>query len=228
MSPDTSPSSPPENALSATVERRLAIPVLVSALVSVPAMFLDMWGQGAWASLGRAVGWIAGIMLWIEWALLFVLADNRRAWLRRNWWLTVVAGVTVPAVVFAIGPSQVLRLVHLVGTLRLLRVTRIIQAGGMMRERLRLKGPWGTAVVVVSTGLAAVFVTAVLSDPTSATRQLLEGTIEQYGWWPTALAGALTLGAGTVVVRNRWRHVRDLRREKRDSGSSPEGSHSSP
>ncbi|WP_198659034.1 metal-sensitive transcriptional repressor family protein [Nocardiopsis sp. FIRDI 009] len=212
MSPTTpSPSDPQENSRSREIERRLAVPVLVSALVSVPAVFLDLWGSGAWSTVGGAVTRLAGLLLWVEWAVLFASAENRRAWLRRHLWMTVVAAVTVPAVLFALGPAQVLRLLRIVGTLHLLRVTRIVQAGGMLRRRMGLTGRWGTAVTVTTTLLAAVFVTAILADPGSASRRVLDDTIDAYGWWPTAAAIALALGATAVVVLHRWARLRDLR-----------------
>ncbi|MGW5878196.1 hypothetical protein ACWFMI_16785 [Nocardiopsis terrae] len=42
---------------------------------------------------------------------------------------------TLPAVVFALGPAQVLRLVRIAGTLRLVRVSRIVEAGGALHRR---------------------------------------------------------------------------------------------
>ncbi|MCY9784912.1 hypothetical protein KIK06_13525 [Nocardiopsis sp. EMB25] len=81
------------------------MPVLVSALASVPAVFLGPWV----VEPGRpSVVWSRGSpgsCLWVGWAVLFALAENRRAWLREHPWMTVIAAATVPAVLFALGPG---------------------------------------------------------------------------------------------------------------------------
>ncbi len=85
------------------------MPVLVSALASVPAVFLGPWV----VEPGRpSVVWSRGSpgsCLWVGWAVLFALAENRRAWLREHPWMTVIAAATVPAVLFALGPALVPR-----------------------------------------------------------------------------------------------------------------------
>ncbi|WP_304451182.1 metal-sensitive transcriptional repressor family protein [Nocardiopsis sp. YSL2] len=210
MSPEQS-RPPAPNRRSTALERRLAVPVLVAAVVSVPALFLGVWGEGIWATAGDRINWAAGIVLWAEWIMLIALADNKREWLRTHWWATVVAAVTVPAVLLALGPAQVLRLVRVFGTLPLLRVTRIIEAGGVLRRRMGLTGRLGRMVAATTTLLAAVFVTAVLADPASAGRGYAEEAIALLEPWPTALAVGLTAAATAVVLAYRWRRVRAAR-----------------
>ncbi|WP_376769802.1 metal-sensitive transcriptional repressor family protein [Nocardiopsis aegyptia] len=179
--------------------------------MSVPALFLGVWGEGAWATVGDRINWAAGIVLWGEWIMLIALADNKREWLRTHWWATVIAAVTVPAVLFALGPAQVLRMVRAFGALPLLRVTRIIEAGGILRRRMGLTGRIGRAVAAATTLLAAAFVTAVLADPSSASRGYVERAVALLGPWPTALAVAVTVAATAVVLCYRWRRVRAVR-----------------
>lgn len=207
--------SPEENSYSHALERRLAVPVLVSAVVSVPAVFLSMWAEGSWAAIGQWANWLAGLFLWVEWILLIALAENKRAWLRTHKWVTFVAAATLPAVIFTLGPAQVLRLVQVAGTLRLMRVTRIVEAGGVLRRRMALSARWGTAVVIATTALSAVFVAAVLADPASSSRQYALAALEHLGAWPllTALAATIAVGATTIVVYRRWQRVRDTRTE---------------
>ncbi|KOX23875.1 hypothetical protein [Nocardiopsis sp. NRRL B-16309] len=211
MSPEEQSRPPASNLRSTALERRLAVPVLLAAVVSVPALFLGVWGEGFWATAGDRINWAAGIVLWGEWILLIALADNKRAWLRTHWWATVIAAVTVPAVIFALGPAQILRLVRAFGALPLLRVTRIIEAGGVLRRRMGLTGRLGRAVAAATTLLAAVFVTAVMADPASASRGYVEEAIAFLGPWPTALAVAVTAAATAVVLGYRWRRVRAVR-----------------
>ncbi|WP_017581549.1 hypothetical protein [Nocardiopsis valliformis] len=227
MSPELPPvaeapeDGPAENSRARTLERRLALPVLICAVVSVPAVFLGMWGDGWWAEFGHRVNWLAGLVLWVEWILLIALAENKLGWLRTHKWSTFVAAVTLPAVFFALGPTQVLRLLRVAGTLRLLRVTRIIEAGGVLRRRMGMTGRGGTVVAVATTVLSAVFVTAVLADPTSTSRRYAESLLESVGVWPVALAAVLLSGATAVVVVHRWRRARAL---LRGSGPGPEAS----
>jgi hypothetical protein len=224
MSPEELPRPPARNRRSSALERRLAVPVLVAAAVSVPALFLDVWGEGVWARAGSGVHWAAGVVLWGEWIMLIALADHKREWLRTHWWATVVAAVTVPAVLFAVGPAQVLRLVRVFGALPLLRVTRIIEAGGILRRRMGLTGPLGRAVAAATTLLAAVFVTAVLADPASSSRAHVERAVAWLGPWPTALAVAVTVTATGVVLHYRRRRVRVTRARtgpRQPSQSSP-------
>lgn len=201
---------PAENSHARALERRLALPVLVCAVVSVPAVFLGMWGEGWWAEFGHRVNWLAGLVLWAEWILLIALAENKLGWLRTHKWSTFVAAVTLPAVVFALGPAQVLRILRTAGTLRLLRVTRIIEAGGVLRRRMGLTGRRGTVVAAATTVLSAVFVAAVLADPTSTSRRYAESLLESVGVWPVVLASVLLAGATAVVVVHRWRRARAL------------------
>lgn len=217
---EASEDGPAENSHARALERKLALPVLICAVVSVPAVFLGMWGEGRWAEFGHRVNWLAGLVLWAEWILLIALAENKLGWLRTHKWSTFVAAVTLPAVVFALGPTQVLRLLRAAGTLRLLRVTRIIEAGGVLRRRMGLTGKLGTVVAVATTALSAVFVAAVLADPTSTSRRYAESLLENVGVWPVVLATGLLAGATAVVIVHRWRRARALLCEP-GSGSKP-------
>lgn len=186
------------------IAERFTVPVVLAALAAVPAMFLTAL-EGRPAQAGTVINYASLAVLTAEAVVLFVLAGDRRRWLRKHAWLVAVALATIPAVVFAVGPVQVLRLIRFVGALRVLRVRRILRAGRILRSRAGLTGPVGTAVAVVGTLLAAAFVAIVLSDPTSNTRRFVEGTLDRFGVLPTLLAGLL-VGAATVVV---WRSRRD-------------------
>ncbi len=189
---------PAENSRSSALERHLALPVMVCAAVSVPAIFLDLWGEGIWGRIGRQVNWAAGLALWAEWILLIVLAKDKRAWLRTHRWTTFIAVLTVPALLFTLGPAQVLRLVRAAGTLRLARVTRIIEAGGVLRRRLGLRGKAGVTALVVTMVLSAAFVVTVLADPESASRRFLA---DLPGSLPSErIAAALLLVAVTTAL----------------------------
>lgn len=191
--------SPTQNSLSHTIERRLAIPVLLCAALSVPAVFLELWGEGTWAWIGNRVNWLAGLVLWAEWILLIALAKNKLGWLRTHRWSTFVAAITLPAVVFALGPAQVLRLIRVAGTLRLVRVSRIIEAGGVLRRRMGLRGAWGKGALGATLALSAVFAVTLLADPESATRRYLADLPDMFDLWQV-LPALLLIAMATILI----------------------------
>jgi CsoR family transcriptional regulator, copper-sensing transcriptional repressor len=181
---------------------RLSVPVLVAALASIPATFLTLL-DGGYAVAGSTLNVVSGAVLVAETVVLLAVAEDKRAWLRTNRWLVALTVAVVVAVVFAIGPVQLLRLVRVVGALRVVRVRRIISAGRIIRERHGLTGRWERIVTVGLTLAAAAFVTVVLADPTSQSRQLLDGAAGRSGALGIALAGALVAIATYVVLSAR-------------------------
>lgn len=180
------------------VARRLAIPVLIAALASVPAVFLTLLDD-PWGSVGNGLHTLSGAVLIAEAVVLLAIADDRRAWLRRNRWLVAVAVAIVPAVVLAAGPLQVLRLVRVAGALRIIRVGRILKAGRIVRKRSGLDHGWQRIIGIAVTMLCAAFVGAVLVDPTSASRRAVDGATERLGVLGVVLAGVI-LAVATYVI----------------------------
>jgi CsoR family transcriptional regulator, copper-sensing transcriptional repressor len=192
------------NARATAIEQRFTGPVVLAALASVPATFLtllDGWAAAAGSVLNAA----SLVVFTAEAVVLLALAEDRRAWIRRHRFLLLVTVATIPAVLFALGPVQVLRLLRAAGALRILRVRRILKAATTLRARAGLDGPLARVATVVIAGAAAAFVAVVLADPTSTSRQVLDGTMTRYGVVPVLLAGALVAGATYVVARARRR-----------------------
>jgi len=177
---------------------RIAVPVLIAALASVPAVFMTFFGD-PWETLGEGLNTLSGSVLIAETVVLFLVSQDRIAWIKRNKWLVVLALAIIPAIVFAVGPVQLLRLVRIAGALRIIRVGRIIKAGRLVRERTGLTQGWQRAIGIAATLLCAAFVALVLADPTSATRELLDGAVDLVGWIGVVIAGLL-LAASTYVV----------------------------
>lgn len=186
-------------------EERLALPVLVAALASVPAVFLTLLDQ-PYETVGQVTNWATGAVLVAETVVLFAVSEDKRDWLRRHRWLVLLTVVVIVGVVLAIGPVQLLRLLRVVGALRLVRAGRIVKAGRILRERAGLSGRWAQLPTIAASLLVAAFVAVVLSDPTSRTRELMDDVLGRTGGTVAAVvAGVLLAGATFVVMRQRRR-----------------------
>lgn len=87
--------------------------------------------------------------------------------------------------------------------LQVLRATRILRAGQVLRRRMGLRGVPGKALAAGVSLLAAGFVAVVLVDPTSRTRMLLS---ELPGWLALGaipVAAAILAVATVIVLVNR-------------------------
>lgn len=184
----------------ARAEERLAVPVLVAAIASVPATFLTTL-EGRPQQAGHVINYLSLAVLAGESVIPFLLAKDRWHWLRERWYVVAVAAISIPAVIFAVGPAQLLRLVRFVGALRIIRVRRILKAGKILRQRSGHTGwQWKLLSAFLSL-LAAAFVAIVLSDPTSQTRQLAEGMLGRFGLPAVIAAGAIVAAATFLVLR---------------------------
>lgn len=185
---------------------RLAVPVLVAALASIPAMFLTT-AEGAVGLAGHAIDILSGAVLVAETLILLLVAEDKRRWVRGHLGLLALTGAVVVAIVFALGPVQVLRLVRTVGALRILRAGRIVKAARALGARHGLNG-WLAQVLAVGAGLlVAVFVGVVLADPTSRSRDLLSAVV---GDVSTTVVVVLSAVAGVVLGAATFLLARDL------------------
>lgn len=183
------------------VEEWFTAPVIIAAVASVPAMFLTTM-EGTAETVGSAMNLVTMVVFIAETVVLLALSGDRLNWLRKN---RVVVGITlasIPAVIFALGPVQVLRLLRLVrviGALRILRVRRIVKAGRVLRRRAGLTGwAWRATSFLLSLA-AAAFVAFVLADPSSTSRQTIDAALGRFGFLATLLAGGI-LGVATYIV----------------------------
>jgi hypothetical protein len=202
-----STSAPPTNVRAAVAERRFAGAVVLAAIASVPATLLTLT-DGAAATAGHLVNALTLLVFLAEAVVLFALADDRRLWLRRHRLLIGITIATIPAVLLALGPVQVLRVLRVlrvVGGLRILRVRRVLKAARVLRSRAGLRGPAWRLTSGALTLAGAAVVGLVLSDPTSTTRQLLDSSLSRFGPLPVLLAGA-TAAVATYVLARQRRH----------------------
>lgn len=188
------------------VAERLAVPVLIAALASVPAVFLTLF-EAPWQTIGSGINIASGVVLILETVVLLALAEDRRRWIRRNRWLIALTAAVIPAVLFAVGPVQLLRVARVAGALRIVRVGRILKAGRIVQERTGLDEAWQRAIGLGVTLLCAAFVAIVLIDDTSTSRQAVDGVVDLVGVWGVLLAGALLAGATWLVRTERTRRT---------------------
>ncbi|RNL82116.1 metal-sensitive transcriptional repressor family protein [Halostreptopolyspora alba] len=214
---------PSASSRSSQLERKLAVPVLLAALASIPAVPLALWGEGPVGTVGTVVNRVAGLVLWVEWLLLIVLAEERLEWLRQHKWSTLVVLLTIPAVLFMVGPAQALRLVHVVATLRLVHLTRLVKVGRVLGRWLALSDTARITLLATSALAAGTLAMFVLADPESDSRRLLLTAVDRVGLpWPVLLCGALLLGTIAAAFGYVWFRRRGSP-ETRD-GSETDGS----
>jgi hypothetical protein len=168
-------------------------------------MFLTV-AEGALGTAGHAVDIASGAVLVAETAILFAVAERKRAWIRGHLGLIALTGAVVVAVVFALGPVQVLRLVRAVGALRILRAGRIVKAARSIGLRHGATGRVARFVAAAAGVLVAVFVGLVLADPTSQSRDLLTWLLGDVG---TPVIVALSAVAGVVLGTATYLLARD-------------------
>lgn len=193
------------------VEERLAVPVIIAAGVTVPAVFLSVVTEGTAARAGAVLNWASLMVLTAESVLLFLLTGHRLAWIWRHRWKLGLLAVAVPAMIFLAAPAQAIRFIvwaiHFFGALRILRAGRIIKAGRVVARRIGWDGKWRYVPIFIGSVIAAIFVAVVLSDPSSSTRNLLD----QLDFWPRvllALLAAAILAVATFIVIRTRRRVR--------------------
>ncbi len=211
---DSSETTEPEHEDRADrLAERIAIPVLIAALASVPAVFLTLFDD-PYQTVGEGLNTLSGGVLIAETVVLLAVSENRWAWVKRNKWLVLLAAAIIPAIVFAVGPVQLLRLLRIAGALRIIRVKRIFKAGKIVQERAGLNKRWERVIGVAVTVLCAAFVAVMLADPT-ATRELsrfgsesqdaLSNVVNRLGWIGMVVAGVILFGATYIVWNNRNR-----------------------
>lgn len=182
-------------------QKRLAVPVLVAALVSIPAVFLTFLAE-PWSDAGRVINLLSGLVLVGETLILLVVTPDKLAWFKRHLWLVALTVLVILGVVFALGPVQLFRLIRLIGALRILRTGRIIKAGRLLARRST--SAWNKVAAVGISVLVAIFVAATLADPSSTVRGLLHDVLP-FSIGPIAIvvSGLVLAGATFFVLFDR-------------------------
>jgi len=174
-------------------ENRLAWPVFIAAIVSVPAVFLTLLDE-PFKMIGHVGLWLVTAVLVFETVVLFLVSPEKISWIRRNLWLIGGSAAAVLAVVFSIGPIQLFRVLRSVGALRVLRAKQVARAGESLGKKEQSR--WRQALgKILATVVVGAFVVIALIDPESEARQFLEGLVGEEG----AIAAAVAAGLITMI-----------------------------
>src|SRR4051812_9338265 len=109
------------------MERRLEKPLLIAALLTIPAIILDQSNLGdGWSTVGTVLNWTAWSAFLAEVVLMLSVTPDRARWLRTHPLDVVIVVLTPP---FLPASLQAAR------AFRLLRVLRLVR-GAMIARRL--------------------------------------------------------------------------------------------
>lgn len=196
-------------------ENRLAWPVLIAAIVSVPAVFLTLLDE-PFEMIGHVGLWVSGAVMVLETLILFLTSPRKVDWLRRNWWLVGLTILVIVSVIFSVGPMQILRLLRSVGALRVLRVKQVAKAGHSLQS-VGSSRVWQRLGTVLATVVVSAFVVVALVDPESPARSFLDDLVGDEWAIVTAVGAGLALLVATYLL------VRPGRSEESASGGATVG-----
>jgi voltage-gated potassium channel len=133
------------NERSERIARLFAIPVLIAALLVIPAIVIEQSNAGdPWKTLAAVLNWLIWLVFLAEFVTLLAVVPNRSAWLRRHPLELAIVVLTPP---FLPASLQAIR------ALRLLRVLRLVRLAPLARRAFSLEGLRYVAVLALVTVL---------------------------------------------------------------------------
>jgi voltage-gated potassium channel len=161
------------------MEDRLALPMLVAALLVVPAIAIESSDvDQPWDTIAVVINWATWLAFLAEALLMLSVVDNRRRWLRDHPLEVAIVLVTPP---FLPASLQAAR------AFRLLRLLPLLRAGVLARRLLTTEGVRDAAVFALLTVLGGG--AAYASVETEQNLNTWDGV-----WW--AIVTVTTVGYG--------------------------------
>ena len=164
------------------IERRLEVPLLVAALLTVPAIALEQSDLGEpWDTIVIVLNWLIWTAFLAELVIMLSVVEDKRRWLRDHPLDLAIVLLTPPFLPTSLQAARVFRL---------LRLLRLLRAMTLARRLLSTEGVRDAAVLALMTvlGGGAAFA-AIEKDQDLST---WDGV-----WW--SLTTVTTVGYGDVA-----------------------------
>ncbi len=117
------------------LERRLQLPLLVAALLTIPAIAVgESDVSGFWAGVADVLNWGTWLAFVVEAVLMLRVVDDPRRWLRDHPLEVVIVVLAPPVLPVSLQAARALRLLRLLRVLRAAQLTRRLWSGEGVRD----------------------------------------------------------------------------------------------
>lgn len=166
---------------------RLQPPLLVAALLTIPALVIEGSGAGPDAqTVASVLNWIIWLAFTAEAVVMLAVVPDRRAWIRGHLLEVAIVVLTPPFGPVALQSAR---------ALRLLRLLRLMALGKLMSQVLSPQGlRWAASLTLLIVIAGAAGFTAVEQGHHEPPINVWDGL-----WW--AVTTVTTVGYGDVTVQ---------------------------
>jgi voltage-gated potassium channel len=131
---------------SARVAKRLELPLLIAAVLTLPTTVVEESHIGhPWSQIATGLNWAIWLMFLAELVIMLAVVPSRRWWLRHHLLEVAIVVLTPPALLTAVQPIRLLRL---------LRVLRLFRLAPLVRYALSMEGLRFAAILAALTAVA--------------------------------------------------------------------------